>query len=260
MKKTAVTKDGVTVERASDKYKGHIFYDADGTGYKCLGYNPKLDDCVYRNLKTNVEVVGCMEGFYFNNPVKSLSEKTKDAIKKHGREKCIEAFNRYDNGNGGGAKTIAYDMDVTTNQADAMIDAGRELSQSKSKVSKRDKELAEFVNVSYKKGATVKGSVTYYVAWSSWFDSHKYDIEKITKALKSIGATDIHLENEEGSSNQPEVVVFNFKGDGTDYEPTKAVQKALNTDWIIIRVKDWRIKKHEKGSTINGWKYTIGGL
>ncbi|MEI7960732.1 MAG: hypothetical protein WCI04_00190 [archaeon] len=70
MKKTVFTKDGVEVEKGTNKYKGHIFYDEDGGKYKCLGYFPKLDDCVYENLQTGKEVVGCMDGFYFKDPKK----------------------------------------------------------------------------------------------------------------------------------------------------------------------------------------------
>jgi hypothetical protein len=92
--------------------------------------------------------------------------------------------------------------------------------------------------------------VTYYVAYSSYFDTNKYDVDKITKALESIGAMNIHLENEDGRSNQPEVVVFKYAGDGTDYDPTKAVQKAFDTDWIIVRVKDWRTKKMANGGGV----------
>ncbi len=58
-----------------------------------------------------------------------LTRKTKNAINKHGMKRCLEAFKRYE-GTGTGATTIAYDMDVTTNQADAMIDAGRELTDA----------------------------------------------------------------------------------------------------------------------------------
>ena len=65
---TVKTKDGVTVKKGSDEYKGHIFYDEKGVGYECMGYFPKLDDCVYKNLETGNEVVGCMDGFYFENP------------------------------------------------------------------------------------------------------------------------------------------------------------------------------------------------
>ena len=62
------TKDGVSVNRKSDENKGHIFYDENGNGFKCMGYNAKLDDCVFLNLQTNKEVVGCVKGFYYNNP------------------------------------------------------------------------------------------------------------------------------------------------------------------------------------------------
>ena len=56
----------------------------------------------------------------------TLSRKAKMAIKKYGVEKCLQAYIRYDNGSNG-ARTIADDMDVTTNQADSMINAGREI-------------------------------------------------------------------------------------------------------------------------------------
>jgi predicted ABC-type ATPase len=64
------TKDGVKVEKRSNKHKGHIFFDEEGGKYQCLGYFPKLDDCVYLNLQNKKEVVGCMDGFYYNNPTK----------------------------------------------------------------------------------------------------------------------------------------------------------------------------------------------
>lgn len=72
--KTVFTKDGVEVEKGTNKYKGHIFYDEDGGKYKCLGYFPKLDDCVYENLQTGKEVVGCMDGFYFKDPTKKYAK------------------------------------------------------------------------------------------------------------------------------------------------------------------------------------------
>lgn len=67
---TVITKDGVTVKKASNEYKGHIFYDEHGNQFKCLGYYPKLEECVYLDLQTGNEVVGCMDGFYYNNPTK----------------------------------------------------------------------------------------------------------------------------------------------------------------------------------------------
>ncbi len=67
---TVTTKDGVEVEKGAgaDKYKDHIFFDENGGKYECLGYFPQLEDCVYKNLTTGEKVVGCMSGFYFNDP------------------------------------------------------------------------------------------------------------------------------------------------------------------------------------------------
>jgi hypothetical protein len=88
---TVKTKDGVELEKRTNKHKGHIFYDEKGVGYECLGYFPKLDDCVYMNLKTKKEVVGCMDGFFYNNP--TLKKKTGGGIDEQG----INLFEDYEN-------------------------------------------------------------------------------------------------------------------------------------------------------------------
>jgi hypothetical protein len=60
-----------------------------------------------------------------------LSKKAKAAIKKYGRESCVYAHSLSELGYG--ANTIAYSFPVanvnTTRQADAAIDAGRELKE-----------------------------------------------------------------------------------------------------------------------------------
>ena len=125
---------------------------------------------------------------------------------------------------------------------------------------KRLEELSSKVTADqFAYGGGVK-PVTYYVAYTSYFDTNNYDVDKITKALTAIGATNIHLENEDGKSNQPEVVVFNYTGDGTDYDPTKAVQKAFDTDWIIVRVKDWRTKKMANGGGVRKAPFKVGDM
>jgi hypothetical protein len=59
--------------------------------------------------------------------MQNISNNTKAAIKKYGIEKCVWAFERH-NEYGEGANTIGFHMKFTTNQADAAINAGRELS------------------------------------------------------------------------------------------------------------------------------------
>jgi len=86
-----------------------------------------------------------------------------------------------------------------------------------------------------------------YVAYSSYFDSNKYDEEKIMSALKSIGAKNIHLENDGGMSNQPEVVVFN----GSKRQAEDALNEAFDTDYILIYEKDWRTKKMADGGSVD---------
>lgn len=57
---------------------------------------------------------------------KQLTRNATLAIAKYGKEVCIKAFEM--TATGDGARTIAEELDLTTNQADAAIDAGRELS------------------------------------------------------------------------------------------------------------------------------------
>lgn len=78
----------------------------------------------------------------------------------------------------------------------------------------------------------------YYVDWSSWFDMNPYDIEKIKKAVKKGGGSNIRLSNNYGWRNQPKVVTFT--ANNTDiYRIKKQLQDALGTQWIIIQEKEW---------------------
>ncbi len=78
----------------------------------------------------------------------------------------------------------------------------------------------------------------YYVANSSWFDTHPYDKRKIKAAVKRAGGKNVRESLAFGWSNQPEVVTFSA-------EPTqvraigKEVGDALGTQWILIQEKDW---------------------
>jgi hypothetical protein len=57
---------------------------------------------------------------------KKLTPKTRRAIAKYGKEVCLEAHRM--NEKGEGARTIGFEFKLTTNQADAAIDAGHELA------------------------------------------------------------------------------------------------------------------------------------
>jgi hypothetical protein len=61
------------------------------------------------------------------NKMQNLTSKTKTAIAKYGIETCRKAFDRHDL-NGEGANTVGFYLKLTTRQADAAINAGRELS------------------------------------------------------------------------------------------------------------------------------------
>lgn len=56
----------------------------------------------------------------------NLSQNAKRAVANYGLGVCLEAYRRTHSGDG--ARTIGCELDLTTNQADAAIDAGRELA------------------------------------------------------------------------------------------------------------------------------------
>ena len=82
---TVFTKDGVKLEKRSNKYKGHIFYCELGNKFRCKGFEPRFGDCVYEDLQTGNDVVGCVDGFYFNNPLRANLGKHKEAKQRHQR-------------------------------------------------------------------------------------------------------------------------------------------------------------------------------
>ena len=59
-----------------------------------------------------------------------MTTSAKRMIKKYGETKCLEAYNLYDGGNMGGSG-VGYMMNVTTNTADALINAGEEITEGK---------------------------------------------------------------------------------------------------------------------------------
>lgn len=79
---------------------------------------------------------------------------------------------------------------------------------------------------------------TFFVKYSSWFDTHPYDKEKIAKAIKYSGGKNIGIENMYGWSNQPDVVVFDSTKNMIP-KIKKSIQNACETEWIILSKKGW---------------------
>ena len=78
----------------------------------------------------------------------------------------------------------------------------------------------------------------YYVDNSSYFDSHPYNTRQIGDAVKASGGQNIRTSHNYGWRNQPKVVTFNASP--TQLKKIQAlVEKAVGTQWIIIREKDW---------------------
>ena len=84
---------------------------------------------------------------------------------------------------------------------------------------------------------------TYYIQWSSWFDSHKYDSDKMIKAVLKAEGKNPFLTNQYGWGNMPSVVAFNIYPENLDKVKIE-VQKVLGTEWIIINEVDWNIRSN----------------
>jgi hypothetical protein len=75
-----------------------------------------------------------------------------------------------------------------------------------------------------------EGKRRFYVKYSSWFDSHDYDIDAISTALKSVGAKNITTKA--FSPNRPEVVVFH--AEPSQIEKMESALEKIGIKWPII--------------------------
>jgi len=81
--------------------------------------------------------------------------------------------------------------------------------------------------------------VRMYVKNSSWFDTNKYDSNKMKKVISEEGGKNIRLSNAYGWSNQPKVVCFNVTNLKQANKIRTALRKAFGTSYIHIDKKDW---------------------
>ncbi len=78
----------------------------------------------------------------------------------------------------------------------------------------------------------------YYLQWSSWFDTHKYDTLRTISAIRKGGGSYIRESNQFGWSNQPKVVTFR----ATQKELGIIIynlEKTLGTNWLLVFEQDW---------------------
>ncbi len=97
-----------------------------------------------------------------------------------------------------------------------------------------------------------RGEKAYYVDWSSVFDRGKvgYDVIRIKSAVKRAGGTRIRLGNKFGWSNQPKVIIFNLPSHIDKRDVEKEVGEMLETEWVIVRAKNWgKAKKNPANRT-----------
>ena len=77
-----------------------------------------------------------------------------------------------------------------------------------------------------------------YVAYSSWFDAHRYDREKISEVLRDAGAKNIRESHSFGMRNQPKVVTFD-PGNVSLRTYEERVGESLGTPWILVMKMRW---------------------
>ena len=174
-KNTVFTKDGVEVEKHSNKYIGHIFYDEVGNGYECLGYSPKLQDCVYRNVNTGIPVVGCVTGFYYNDPTKKALINNK-LSELSNANKLDEEFSSYDASEhcGCGQYKVGCRATCAKNKlADAVEKAARDIKAAKDKL---DAKVKKDLKDAFDKAKALKDKVDAKV---------KKDLKDAGKSIKA---------------------------------------------------------------------------
>ncbi len=99
----------------------------------------------------------------------------------------------------------------------------------------RERDLRKIIKESIQK----EELQTFYVANSSYFDTHLYNINRIAKAVKKAGGKNTRTENAHGWGNQPEVVVFDASAEDIVEDIAAEVSRTLDTDWVHVREKDW---------------------
>lgn len=78
-----------------------------------------------------------------------------------------------------------------------------------------------------------------YVVRSSWFDTNRYDSNKMKSIIKKAGGKNIRTSNAYGWSNQPKVVTFNVTNLKQANKIQSALRTAFGTPYIHISKKDW---------------------
>jgi len=80
---------------------------------------------------------------------------------------------------------------------------------------------------------------TYYVPWTSWFDTNAYDVSKMKESISLFLDSDsIWTENQFGWNNQPEVVCFLSNGNLVP-KIVEKINKEFGTQWIRANEKNW---------------------
>ena len=86
--------------------------------------NNACADCKYRSISTHT--AAHRSGLPSEE---KMTKTTKNAIAKYSKEICVEAFKLHKQ-YGEGANTVGFYLKMTTRQADAAINAGREISKT----------------------------------------------------------------------------------------------------------------------------------
>lgn len=79
----------------------------------------------------------------------------------------------------------------------------------------------------------------YCVANTSYFDTNKYDSNKMKAVVKREGGKYIRLAHNHGWNNQPKVVCFNVRSSEHATKIENALRKTFKTTWVTVLKKDW---------------------
>lgn len=94
---------------------------------ECVARVAALGEHMPENMLAELKAEAERRGLLITSAPRKLSANTKRAMAKYGVSVCREAFAMTHCGDG--ARTIAHSLRLTTQQADAAINAGRELAE-----------------------------------------------------------------------------------------------------------------------------------
>lgn len=105
-------------------------------------------------------------------------------------------------------------------------------------------KITESIDVTENIIKPVNEICSYYIPWNQVFekDEVRYDVTSIIESLKdNDDIISIHIDNQYGWHNQPEVIILQLKNEDKKIleKTTNILKHTLRTEWVRISKVDW---------------------